>query len=66
MVLGAAPVIGKRKLEDGKDLKAKDLVLFIGLVKRIVALDRGAYPEKHGRWRGFPNRFVVGSFGIQS
>jgi hypothetical protein len=22
-------------------------------VKRIVASDRGAYPEKLGRWRGF-------------
>jgi hypothetical protein len=74
MVLGAALVIGKRKLEVGKDLKAKRLgkklwaptVSFIGLVKKIVSLDRGAYPEKLGRWRGFLNRFAVGSFGIQS
>jgi hypothetical protein len=74
MVFGAALVIGGRKLEAGKDLKAKRLgnelgaptVLFIGLVKRIVALDRGAYPEKLGRWRGFLNRFAVGSLGIQS
>jgi hypothetical protein len=74
MVFGAALVIGGRKLETVKDLKAKRLgkelgaptVLFIGLVKRIVALDRCAYPEKHGRWRGFLNRFVVGSLRIQS
>jgi hypothetical protein len=33
--------------------------------KKIVALDRGAYPEKFGRWRGFLNRIAVGSFGIQ-
>jgi hypothetical protein len=32
----------------------------------IVALDRGAYPEKLGRWRGFLNRIAVGSFGIQA
>jgi hypothetical protein len=66
--------LGKRKLEAGKDLKAKRLgkklgvptVLFIGLVRRIVALDRGAYPEKLGRWRGFLNRIVVRSLGTQS
>jgi hypothetical protein len=66
--------LGKRKLDAGKDLKAQRLgkelgaptVLFIGLVRRTVALDRGAYPEKLGRWRGFLNRFAVGSFGIQS
>jgi hypothetical protein len=34
--------------------------------REIVALDRGAYPEKFGRWRGFLNRFVVESFGIQA
>jgi hypothetical protein len=66
--------LGKRKLEFGKDLKAKRLskelgaptVLFIRLVKGIVALDRGAYPEKLGRWSGFLNRVAVGSLGIQS
>jgi hypothetical protein len=42
------------------------MVLFVGLVKRIVALDRGAYPEKLGRWRDFLNLFTVGSLGIQS
>jgi hypothetical protein len=31
-----------------------------------VALDRGAYPEKLGKWRGFLNRFAIGSFGIQA
>jgi hypothetical protein len=34
--------------------------------KEIVALDRGAYPEKFGRWNGFLNRIAVGSFGIQA
>jgi hypothetical protein len=34
--------------------------------KEIVALDRGAYPEKFGRWRGFINRIAVESFGIQA
>jgi hypothetical protein len=34
--------------------------------KEIVALDRGAYPEKFGRWRDFLNRIAVGSFGIQA
>jgi hypothetical protein len=32
----------------------------------FVALDRGAYPEKFGRWRGFLNRITVGSFEIQA
>jgi hypothetical protein len=41
-------------------------VLFMGDVKEIVALDRGAYPEKFGRWRDFLNRIAVGSFGIQA
>jgi hypothetical protein len=49
----------------GKELGAPT-VLFIGLVKKIVASDRGTYPEKLGRWRGFLDRFAVGSFGIQS
>jgi hypothetical protein len=34
--------------------------------KEIVALDRGAYPEKFGRWRDFLNRITAGSFGIQA
>jgi hypothetical protein len=41
-------------------------VLFMGSGKEIVALDRGAYPEKFGRWRDFLNRIAVGSFGIQA
>jgi hypothetical protein len=41
-------------------------VLFMGVGKEIVALDRGAYPEKFGRWRGFLNRIIVGLFGIQA
>jgi hypothetical protein len=34
--------------------------------EEIVVRDRGAYPEKFGRWRDFLNRIVVGSFGIQA
>jgi hypothetical protein len=34
--------------------------------RKIVALDRGAYPKKFGRWRGFLNRVAVESFGIQA
>jgi hypothetical protein len=41
-------------------------ILFMGVGKEIVALDRGAYPEKFGRWRGFFNRIAAGSFGIQA
>jgi hypothetical protein len=40
-------------------------VLIYGTGKEIVVGDRGAYPEKFGRWRDFFNRIVVGSFGIQ-
>jgi hypothetical protein len=40
-------------------------ILFYGTGKEIVARDRGAYPEKFGRWRDFLNRIVVESFGIQ-
>jgi hypothetical protein len=54
-------------------LKAKDLVKGWGTYgfiyrdgEEIVALDRGAYPEKFGKWRGFLNRIAVGSFGIQA
>jgi hypothetical protein len=43
-------------------LKAKDLVkgwgthgFIYGDRKEIVAVDRGAYPEKFGRWKGFFN-----------
>jgi hypothetical protein len=41
-------------------------VFIYGDGKEIVAADRGAYPEKFGRWRYFLNRIVVGSFGIQA
>jgi hypothetical protein len=41
-------------------------VLFMGDGKEIVALDRGAYPEKFERWRDFLNRIAVWSFGIQA
>jgi hypothetical protein len=34
--------------------------------KEIVAADRGAYPEKFGRWRDFLNRIVVGSVELRS
>jgi hypothetical protein len=54
-------------------LKAKDLVkgwgtysFIYGDAEEIVALDRGAFPEKFGRWRGFLNRIAVGSFRIQA
>jgi hypothetical protein len=55
-------------------LKAKGLVkkaggtygFIYGTGEKIMAMDRGAYPEKLRRWRGFLNRFTVGSFGIQS
>jgi hypothetical protein len=41
-------------------------VLIYGSGKEIVARDRGAYPEKFGKWKGFLNRIVVGLFGIQA
>jgi hypothetical protein len=41
-------------------------VLIYGTGKEIVAGDRGACPEKFGRWRDFFNRIVVRSFGIQA
>jgi hypothetical protein len=41
-------------------------VLIYWTGKEIMARDRGAYPEKFGRWRDFLNRIVVGSFGIQA
>jgi hypothetical protein len=54
---------------EGKRLGEKlgvPTVLFMGDGKEIVALDRGAYPEKFGRWRDFLNRITAGSFGIQA
>jgi hypothetical protein len=54
-------------------LKAKGLVKGWGTYgfiyrdgKEIVALDRGAYPEKFGKWRGFLNRIADGSFRTQA
>jgi hypothetical protein len=41
-------------------------ILFMGDGKEIMAADRGAYPEKFGRWRDFLNRIAVRSFGIQA
>jgi hypothetical protein len=35
-------------------------------VEEIVTLDRGAYPEKLRKWRGFLNRIAIWSFGIQA
>jgi hypothetical protein len=46
-----------QKLEDrrlGERLGAP-AVLIYGTVKEIVVGDRGAYPEKFGRWKGFLN-----------
>jgi hypothetical protein len=41
-------------------------VLIYGTGKEIVAGDRGAYPEKFGKWRDSFNRIIVGSFRIQA
>jgi hypothetical protein len=49
----------------GERLGAPEVLIY-GTSKEIVARDRGAYPEKFGRWRDFLNRIVVGSFGIQA
>jgi hypothetical protein len=63
---------GRRRTEIGKDSRARRLggelgastVSFIGLVRQVVALDRGAYPKKIGRWKGFLDQAVDGSLGI--
>jgi hypothetical protein len=49
----------------GESLGAPEVLIY-GTGKEIVARDRGAYPEKFGRWRDFLNRIVIGSFGIQA
>jgi hypothetical protein len=54
--------LGSRRL--GERLGAPEVLIY-GTGKEVVAGDRGAYPEKFGRWRDFLNRIVVGSFGIQ-
>jgi hypothetical protein len=41
-------------------------VLIYGTSKEIMARDRGAYPEKFGRWRDSLDRTVVGLLGIQA
>jgi hypothetical protein len=56
-----------RRLESrrlGERLGAPEVLIY-GDGKEIVARDRGAYPEKFGRWRDFLNLIIVGSFGIQ-
>jgi hypothetical protein len=72
LALGAALVVEKQ-VWIGKGLKAKGLVKGWGHLRfyyrdgeEIVALDRGAYSEKFGKWRGFLNRVAVRSFGIQA
>jgi hypothetical protein len=48
-------------------MKARGTYDFIYMTgEKIVALDRGAYPEKLGKCRGFLNRFAIGSLGIQA
>jgi hypothetical protein len=59
----------EEKLEVGEDLKVKGLVKSwgtYGFIYRPGEKDRGAYPEKLGRWRGFLDQLAVRSFGIQS
>jgi hypothetical protein len=48
----------------GERLGAPEVLIY-GTGKEIVAGDRGAYPEKFGKWRDSLNRTVIGSFGIQ-
>jgi hypothetical protein len=58
----------RKRLESrrlGERLGAPEVLIY-GTGKEIVARDRGAYPEKFGRWRDFLNRIVVGSFGNQA
>jgi hypothetical protein len=57
-----------QRLEDrrlGERLGAPTILIY-GTGKEIVANDRGAYPEKFGRWGDSFNRIVVESFGIQA
>jgi hypothetical protein len=78
LLLPAIELLGVLVLENGsldwRRLEGRRLderlgapaVLIYRTGKAIVAGDRGAYPEKFGRWRDFLNRIVVGSFGIQA
>jgi hypothetical protein len=57
-----------QRLEDrglGERLGAPTVLIY-GAGKEIMARDRGAYPEKFGRWGDSLNRIVVRSFGIQA
>jgi hypothetical protein len=73
MELFGVLVLGKRSL-DWQRLESRRLgerlgapeVLIYGTSKEIVNRDRGAYPEKFGKWRDSPNQTVVRSFGIQA
>jgi hypothetical protein len=60
--------LDRQRLESGRlgERLGAPTVLIYGTGKEIVAGDRGAYPEKFGRWRDFLNRIVVGLFGIQA
>jgi hypothetical protein len=49
----------------GESLGALEVLIY-RTGKEIVAGDRGAFPEKFGKWRVSLNRTVVGSFGIQA
>jgi hypothetical protein len=67
LLLPASEFLGVLVLEKGSlDWLGAPTVLIYGAGKEIVARDRGAYPEKFGRWRDFLNRIVVGLFGIQA
>jgi hypothetical protein len=46
----------------GESLGAPEVLIY-GTGKDIIVVDRDAYPEKFGRWRGFLNQIAVGSFG---
>jgi hypothetical protein len=62
----------ERKAWVGKGLKDRELgerlgapeVRIYGTGKEIVAEDRGAYPNKFGKWRDSLDRTVAESFGI--
>jgi hypothetical protein len=49
----------------GERLRAPEVLIY-GAGEEIMAVDRGAYPKKFGKWRDSLNRTVVGSFGIQA
>jgi hypothetical protein len=49
----------------GERLGAPEVLIY-GTGKEIVAEDRGAYPEKFGKWGDSLNRTAVESFGFQA